>query len=83
MSHFRLIPTDQSHDPLDFDSDSIRSALNIAYRQRLAELDVWRDNNYFCSLRLSSRRTGGFWMIFQKGEMVSAAPPIEVQKLAA
>lgn len=60
MPIFRLIPTDRSIPPIDFDGDNIGSVFALAEGQSLRSADLWCDGEYFCTLQHSAK---GFWII--------------------
>lgn len=72
MSHFLLVPTDQACAPLNFNDSDICAAFNVVHRRGIAEADIWRDDDYFCTMRLSSSNKAGFWTIFQKVDFAAA-----------
>ncbi len=66
MSQFRFVPTQGDMTPLEFEGDEVSLGFSRAQRQGIAEAEVWRDGEYFCSIRLSPTEDSGFWMMFQR-----------------
>ena len=73
MPSFRVIPTDDPLDFIDFDGVDASSALNVTSARKIEEADVYRDGEYVFSLRQGSK--GGCWVIHTKCEL--AAPLLE------
>ncbi|MBW8754476.1 MAG: hypothetical protein JF595_10045 [Sphingomonadales bacterium] len=63
MAHFKLIPTDDPMNVIEFDARSAAAVLDRTLRHDLGETDVYEDGPYKCTVRHGD---DGVWTITQR-----------------